>query len=145
MIDIIIALTLAGLTAVWRFADGSDKRMKGSNILGLGIVLLAGVWAAWPVGIDRHTLGILGLVLVTSYLMVRGMPGWTEWKPMLIGFALPTALASLVYSIATSQLHGQYPSIVGAIAFGASGLAVAVCYVLLSRIEFRLGSLPGPM
>ncbi len=137
--------------AVWRYVDGSDKRPKGSNLIAFAIVLAAGLWAVrlhevgWPISVDYllSASPILIPTLIAGWLMVRGMPGWTEWKPMLLGFAVPTAAASLLYSIATVQLLGQYPSIIGAIAYGASGLALAGCYVLLSRIESCLGSLPG--
>jgi len=122
-------------TAVWRYVDGSDKRPKGSNLIGFALVLAAAIWAAWPLSLA--SLPLLIPTLTAAYLLVRGMPGWTEWRPMLLGFALPTAVASLAYHIASVQLLGQYPSTVGAILYGASGLAVAGCYVLLSQIEVR--------
>jgi len=150
MIDLLVAAGFFVVTAIVRYIDGSDYRPKGSNILCIALPVLAGLWAAWPVHFSAQSFlqqsPLLIPVLVSSWLLVRGMPGFDHWLPhtrtdgkkmtgMLAGFSLPTALASLLFLAASFQFHGQLPSLMPAIAFGASGLVLAATYVLLTQIE----------
>jgi hypothetical protein len=156
MIDIIIALTLAGLTAVWRFADGRSQndlapndmqciyRPRHSNVYAAALVLSA---IAWPtLSPDRFPplAQILSIVLsgaVVLWCLLKGMPGFDRWLPhvnskgkrlsgMLIGYALPPALCGVVSTL----LFG--PSL-GYLAFGISGLLPSATYVLGSQLEER--------
>mgnify|MGYP003140095182 CR=1 FL=1 len=134
------AIGLGICSAVWRFVDGSDKRPKGSNLIGLGLVLLA-MWIAGSNLAPYMNVGEFNLptwehfpVLipggVAGYLMIRGMPGWEEFGSMVRGFAIPTMLAMAFYSFFAG------PSI-SHLLFGFSGLIVAMTYVGLSRLEAK--------
>lgn len=121
--------------AVWRYVDGSDRRPKGSNLIAFAIVLAAGLSASgllvdWSLENAARQWPLLVPVLVSGWLMVRGMPGWSEWKPMLLGFALPTVLAGLLYGALTQEFSTLAP-------YSLSGLAVALTYVGLSNLELR--------
>jgi hypothetical protein len=128
-------LGLGLLFALWRYVDGSDNRPKGSNILGIAIVLCAALYSAWPIDATTHALSysLLLPALVTSWLATRGMPGWTEWKPMLLGFAVPTLLVGLLYGVMNGFALTLLP-------FLCSGLLVCSTYVLGSSLEVRYPS-----
>jgi hypothetical protein len=142
----IVALTLAGLTSVWRFYDGSPKdEFRQRTVFHwlflqtstpAVLCLIAGLWSAWPLpsfaalgsSLD-HSSAILLPIMTAAWLMIRGMPGWTEWKPMLLGFALPTFLAGLLYGIVSQTWPYSL------FWYSCSGLIVALTYVGLSRLE----------
>ena len=135
---ITLAILLGGLTSVWRFYDGSDRRWAYSKLYAAGLVLCAGLLAlSRQTSIGGTALALLIPTLTAMWLLVRGLPGWTEWRPMLLGFALPTLLSGLLYSLLLPEFFASIP-------FAGSGAIVALTYVLATRLEVRLGSLPGP-
>tara|TARA_R110000765_G_scaffold52682_1_gene105876 strand:- start:103 stop:558 length:456 start_codon:yes stop_codon:yes gene_type:complete len=121
---IYIALAII-YTSIWRYCDGSDKRWPKSNLFILLPLLAGTVLFLWP--FELTDLPILVPLIVTGYLMVRGMPGWTEWNKMLLGFGLPTAGAAVVFTI-TNDIS------VEVIMYAVSGSGVAATYVVLSKI-----------
>lgn len=149
MQTVLVAFVLGGLTAVWRFFDGSDKSLARSRSVAhwlflqsstpFALVLIAGLFAATN-GLQQslylNQWPLVFPVLVSGWLLIRGMPGWTEWRPMLIGFAMPTLGASLVYGLLTHLYLALFP-------FALSGAFVSGTYVMLSRLEIHR-SLPGP-
>jgi hypothetical protein len=152
---ILFSLVLGGLTAVWRFFDGSDQRWANSNLYAVALVLTAGLVALQPLSypttlalVWQQEWPLLLPVGVTAWLLTRGMPGFEYWLPnrdqsgqgrsgMLLGFALPALLAASLYSLLAGLSLWTVP-------FALSGAIVTSTYVGLSRLELRLGSLPGP-
>lgn len=129
----LIAIALGVATSIWRYIDGSDARPKGSNIIVFVIILAAGVYAVWDGPDLKSAISIAAPILVSGWLMVRGMPGWESLRKMMAGFALPTALATLpslaLQGVSTHQLP-----------FALSGAIVAISYVGLSALEGRYPS-----
>lgn len=138
MIDLAVAILLAGLTSVWRFYDGTSKgAFRAKSIFHLAFLqtstpavlcLIAGLWAAWP--LSFASLPLLIPTLTSAYLLVRGMPGWERWDKMLLGFAAPTSLGAILFWLLEGFSFGL-------ILFAASGFLVAATYVLGSKLEDR--------
>ena len=122
-----IYMILAAIyTAIWRYFDGSDKRWPKSNLFILLPLVAVTAWFLWPLKVTD--LPILIPLIVTGYLMIRGMSGWTEWKKMLLGFGLPTLAAAAAFAVFDGIS-------IEAILYAVSGSLVAATYVGLSKRE----------
>lgn len=146
--DYLVALGLGCATAYWRYRDGGS-RPRYSNLYALAIAITAGGYAAaCSRELSHASAAVLGPAAVATYLLVRGMPGWTRLLPhidtqgqrrsgMLLGFAAPTLATAIVLSLLGHSLLQLLP-------FALSGPFVALTYTGLSWIEFRRGSLLVP-
>ena len=160
-VDLVLAFTLAGLTSVWRFYDGSDKgRLRQNSIFfrlflqsttPVALCLIGGLWAAWPFQLVVDSIPAnLPLVLpvaVAVWRLLGPMPGWSEWLPhqdaegkrewgMLLGFAAPTLAAGLAFHLLNNSGFQAAP-------FALSGTVVAAVYVLGSKYLPSSGPFTG--
>ena len=152
MIDLAVAILLAGLTSVWRFYDGGDKGyLRQKHILAkltlqtstpAVLCLIAALWAIYPLALQPDTFATLLISGLVFYLLIRGMPGWDHFLPhtslssgkkhsgMLLTYALPTlacGVAAFLFDL----------SALGSILLALSGLVPCFVYVLGSRLEER--------
>ena len=141
MIDFALAIIFAGLTAWWRFLDGSDHRPRHSNIYAACLCLIAVLTAnggLLPPGVASILNLKLGVHLLAAglvfYLLIRGMPGWTHFLPnphgkgMLLTYALPMFAVGLLHCL---MFGLSYVCVVASL----SGFVPCLVYVLGSRLE----------
>ena len=125
---------------LWRVQDGwSNKKLgKLSNGVGLALPFLIITAVASSGGFGRDDLLLIAPAGLSSWLMIKGMPGWDQY--------LPHVNASGKEMKGMLQGYALYPAVMGAglyimtqdvmiLPWALSALIMSVVYVEGSRIE----------